>query len=634
MIALALIALPACALVVFRGRTLAAWAAATATIGLFAWLVSLRAPSVDPRLGLALAVGAQVVTFALFLVHGTSVRWSANRAAVIAAVAYAAAIPAMLQHPVDGDEPYYLLVADSIARDFDLDLSNQYRDAVLANAGRGDLVPFPDDPTGPAGEQYSRHEPFLALLLVPGYLAGGVAGAVATIALFGVLLVRSTARWMEDEGISSEAARLVFPFFALGPPVLFYATRIWPEVPAAFFFVESIRGMRELRAKRWAPALAGLVLLKLRFVPVAAGLLALLAFRRGTPRRKRIALGAGLLVLPLLLMWLAVGRPLSVHRLADLVPGGPDAYARGLAGLVADGMSGIAFQAPFFLFGLAAIAAWKRTPASFRMGLLASLPYLLLLAPRSEWFGGWAPPLRYVVFLMPVLALGAASVLSRVPRGAIALAAVWTAGLAVHGLVWPWRLFHIFNGENAAGEWLSARFDSDFSRLFPSFVRLNEVAWPGFAVIVVLIVWIGLRARSDSAVPPRPLLAPSLAALALVLVFQIGRAPASRVDFEDAHVVHRGGRLSPDLYTMMRWAYRGGWVVQGGESLSFLAREGRWTLHFVTGLGATFDLAGRPYRVHPAEGYQAVDVDVPADGRVELRCLTGAINLDRMVRRD
>ena len=54
-----------------------------------------------------------------------------------------------------------------------------------------------------------------------------------------------------------------------------------------------------------------------------------------------------------------------------------------------------------------------------------------------EWFGGWAPPLRYIVFLMPVLALGAASVWDRVSRGAIALVAAWTIGLVVHGLAFP-----------------------------------------------------------------------------------------------------------------------------------------------------------------------------------------------------
>ena len=75
------------------------------------------------------------------------------------------------------------------------------------------------------------------LLMIPGYLVGGLPGAIATIALFAALLTRSTVRLFEDEGIDDATTRAIFPFVALGPPILFYAARIWPEVPAAFCFV-------------------------------------------------------------------------------------------------------------------------------------------------------------------------------------------------------------------------------------------------------------------------------------------------------------------------------------------------------------------------------------------------------------
>src|SRR2546428_76381 len=47
------------------------------------------------------------------------VRWSANRAAIVAALFYAVAIPLMLRPPIDGDEPYYLLETESIVHDRD-----------------------------------------------------------------------------------------------------------------------------------------------------------------------------------------------------------------------------------------------------------------------------------------------------------------------------------------------------------------------------------------------------------------------------------------------------------------------------------------------------------------------------------
>lgn len=616
------IALAVLPLVVLRGRTLASFYATSLTICGFAWFLDRRGIAIDARLAfIALAV-IHVAALGLFIARGRSVRFSAGRAALIGAVLYALAIPAMLQHPPDGDEPYYLAITASIASDGDVDLRNQY--------AATHLVPQFGDPTGPHGEQYSRHEPFLPLLMLPGDLAGGVYGALATIALFGALLIRSTIRWMEDEGIDDAAIRAVFPFFALAPPVLFYATRVWPEVPAAFFFVEAIRGLRASRAQRWVPALLGLVLLKLRFALVAAGLIAAVlverrpSIRRLLASRRAILVAIAVIAAPLAVLALLTGDPTSVHSWRELGFVSWERYGRGFFGLLTEGMSGIPFRAPFYLFGLFAVVRWKETPRGFRMGMLASLIYLFYLFPRPEWFGGWAPPLRYVVFLMPVLALGAASMWHRLSRGAIAIVSAWTVGLVIHGLRYPSRHFHEFTGENPIGEWLSLLYQTDFSRLFPSFIRPNDARWIGVAVVLLLIT-VGLRRwKIDLAIP--------IFAIALAAGFTYGRRPGSVVEFEDTHVVHEGGKLYPDRYTIMRTEYRGGWVLEAGNAATFLARKGTYALQFITGLGATIEIGGQAVHVEPNVRYQTVLVRVPESGRVTLRCLSGAINADRMER--
>jgi hypothetical protein len=81
---------------------------------------------------------------------------------------------------------------------------------------------------------------------------------------------------------------------------------------------------------------------------------------------------------------------------------------------------------------------------------------------------------------------------------------------------------------------------------------------------------------------------------------------------------------------VLRTAERGGWVLQQGDSVSFLARAGEWRLDAITGLGATLELAGRAYVVEPSNDYRSISVVIPRTGRVTLRCLSGAINLDRM----
>jgi hypothetical protein len=619
LLAAAAIAAP---LILLRGRAFRRYFAIAIGGSLaFALLAAAARPlrvAVDPYLVAVSFAVLLAATFWLFvaLSDAHDVRWSAGRAAIVAGLFYVAAIPLMLRMPIDGDEPYYLLITESLVRDHDFDLANQYRDLAHSATGRTDLTPQLGDPIGPHGERYSRHEPFLPLLLVPGYLAGRLAGALITIALFGVLLARSTVRLFEDEGIDDATTRALFPFVALGPPILFYAVRIWPEVPAAFFFVEAVRGIRQRRARRWLPALFALVLLKLRFVLIAVMLLA-----RALRTRTQAAIAVGVLLVPLLLVWRT-----NVHGWQELLPGGPSAMVRGIFGLILDGAAGIAFQAPIYLIGLLALPRWSAAPPAFRLGITSSLLYLIYLVPRAEWHGGWSPPLRYIVVLMPVLALGCAAIWERVGAGTVAIIAAWTIALVVHGLTYPWRLFQIANGENFFGETLSTIWHSDFSRLFPSFIRLNFAAWAASGLLILgfgLSVW---RRRSRLRVPALP-----LAIIALALVFLIGRRPADRIEFEDAHVIHHGGELYPPQFQIQRFLFHGGWLLRVGDSVSVLARGGRSALLYAAPHEAMIQIGPRVYELPPTGTKSATaQIDIAADGRVEIRCLSGSIFLDRM----
>jgi hypothetical protein len=588
---------------------------------LFLLLAAIARPlhvHVPPHLAFVVLGVSVLAAFWAFLAltNPVHLRWSASRAAAAVALFYFAAIPVMLRTPIDGDEPFYLLVTESLVRDHDLDLTNQYADLPRSKVGRTDLVPQLGDPVGPRGEHFSRHEPFLALLMAPGYVIGGLPGATAIIALFGALLSRSIIRLFEEEGIDDATIRALFPLVAFGPPIFFYAVRIWPEVPAAFCFVEAVRGVRQRRPLRWATALFALVLLKLRFLFIAVVLLA-----RALRTRRQVAAALVIVAIPVVVVWSISGSPMNVHSWRELIPGTPRAMATGLFGLLLDGAAGILFQAPIYVFGIIALTRWRSMPAGFRLGMSCTMLYLLYLVPRSEWHGGWSPPLRYIVVFMPLLALGCAAMWPRIAAAPILAAIGWSMALVAHGLAYPWRLFHIANGENVVGETLSAIWHSDFSRLFPSFIRPNLAAIVASIVAVIVIVLF----RSGR------LANPMILALAIAAAFVSGRRPGDRIEFEDAHVIHRGGELYPHEYQVQRFFYRGGWVIRSGDALSFLARRGRSRLWYATGIPSVIQLGSDAYSLPPTRGsYGSIPVHLPRDGRVELRCLAGAVNLDRM----
>jgi hypothetical protein len=592
---------------------------------------------VDPYLTL---VGAGVLFLAIplgFLAFADDVRWSANRAFVIAVIGYALMIPLQLRTPIDGDEPYYLLMTESLVRDHDLDLSNQYRDIARSDVGRPDLLPQPGDPRGPHGEQYSRHEPFLPILLMPGYALAGLPGALAVVALFGALLARSTIRFLEDEGISDATTRVLFPLIAFGPPIVFYATRIWPEVPAAFCFVEAVRGIRQRRAPRWIAAIFALLLLKIRF-----GLLAVVLLIRVLRTKRQFAIAAAVIAVPLVVAWLISGNAMNTHSIRELLPSGAIFYWLGLFGLILDGAAGILFQAPLYALAILALPCWRSMPDGFRLGMSASLLYILYLIPRSEWHGGWSPPLRYIVVLMPILALGAAVMWERLGAGTRAVIALWTLMLVIHGAAFPWRLFHLATGENFIGESLSTIWQSDFSRLMPSFIRPNVAAVVGsvlLAIAMAITVILGTRASRPLAARdggrdarvPRVDAFPLLFAALLLVAFTYGRRPADRIEFEDAHVTHNGGEIFPAEWTVARFLYQGGWIVRRGDSMSFLANAGRSTIRYQSQTGATIEIGGHAF-VFPPTGsrYGYLSITLDATGRTPLRCIDGSANLDWM----
>ncbi len=602
--------------VLLRGRALLRYFSIAAGMwGLLAFLgIVVRAFNVDVDAYLAIVTTGVLQTALLWAIvafEKEDARWSASRAAFVVFLFYAAAIPLMTRTPPDGDEPFYILITESMVHDHDLDLTNQFHDLAHSATRRPDLKPQ-------LGDNMSRShlEPFLPLLLSPGYLAGGLEGVLLTMAIFGALLARSTVRLLEEEGCRDSTIRAIFPFVALGPPIVFYAIRVWPEVPGAWFFVEAVRGIRARRTRRWLPALLALVLLKLRFVLIAIVLLA-----RAMRRPRQFVIAAIVLALPLGAAWLLSGSATSAHDPHELIPGAGAAMVRALFGLILDGQQGIMFQAPVYMFGVIALTRWRSMSAGFRIGMSAATLYIFYLIPRAEWHGGWSPALRYIVIFMPVLALGAATLWERIDAGPIAVAAAWTIALVAHGMAFPWRLFHIANGESITGEVLSSIWHSDFSRLFPSYIRMNFAAYVA-AVLLVAMLIVFRTGRLAS---------PLVLAALLGGAFVLGRRPGQRIEFEDAHVLHEGGELYPYVFQVQRFLYRGGWILRAGDSLSFLAQRGNSLLQYQAAQGATVQLGTRAYVLPPTgAAYGSTTVEASEDGRVEMRCLAGAVNLDRM----
>ncbi len=495
-------------------------------------------------------------------------------------LAYLALVPWASSHrPPDGDEPYYLLIAHSLAYDLDAELANNYAAQDYRAFVDRALEPQPGDPVGRGGEQYSRHNLLLPLLLALPYRLAGLRGAQAALCALAAALVWATLRLARHYVAERPGpALLATAVLAFSAPLLLFSYQAWVEVAAALAAVVGLDGLRSATSREgapraaWAAVLAALLLLpllKLRFAPVAAGLL-LLALLRA--RQRRAALGrlvlALALVLAAILAFNAVrfGNPLKYQSfdVLHLYAGSVAAYVRGASGLFYDCAFGLFAVAPLWLLLLPALLL---RPLRLRALLLDALllcgPYLLAIVPRGEWYGAWSPPFRYGMVVLPFLALLLAPALAdrrrAGPRALLEGLGLVTLLLTVLWAVRPEWTFNHAHGRNHVLDFLSQELSADAARLVPSVVRPRAATswWPLATLAAVPLLWrLGRR-------PSRAHGWGAAAALVAFAAFlaAAGRLPTRIVELEDVWLARSGGELYPEPWVLARLRFRGAWAL-------------------------------------------------------------------------
>jgi hypothetical protein len=368
-----------------------------------------------------------------------------------------------------GDEPHYLLTAESIVSDHDVDLRDEY-----ATRAYRDWYPYVLERHGRLtnGQANEPHGIGFPLLIAPAYALGGplaVQLLMAAIAALAFALGGAIARRIVPEPWASGATLAC----GLSPPALAYATTVTPELTAgallAFASILALR-VRDLPRIRWvagaAIALAILPWLGLAFA--LPGAVVALAMVRWLRRRTR---SFGVLVTIEVLLFSAVmfvtindqlfggftptvadvpGRSIDDLGLSDIA----DRVPR-LAGLWIDRTYGMLRWAP--VLGLAFFALWllwrsrrdlisRALPEHREVEVAATLCALVcaaqvfvatFVAPTMAGF--WFPG-RYLIPALPLAVALVAWGLRHAPRTGFALIAVtivtsvwWYAELRIGG---------------------------------------------------------------------------------------------------------------------------------------------------------------------------------------------------------
>jgi hypothetical protein len=374
-----------------------------------------------------------------------------------------------------GDEPHYLMVAESLLRDGDLSLEQDYAEGRYRAFHDHPLVPH-FRVRGKHGEVFSLHALGLSLLILPAYALGGYPLVSFFMALLAALLARELrgliARTFADDALAEGAGWAL----ALSPPLIHYAGLVFTEIPAALIvatFLHRERGgePRPLRAAALGSMVAFLPWLNVR-LSVVVVILVLHALA-GRPRVR----AAGALLLPLAASALALAAyhwwlygfwdPRRVYgRRPEFSLAG---LGNGIPGLFFDQEFGLLVYAPVFALALPGLVSLLRHER--RLGvtsLTLAISMVLIAGSWPMWRGGFNPPARFLVPIVPALAVGVGEWLRRGPGAGAALLIGWGLWTGLTG-AWEPRVVHrdrdgtapLFRAYSGAEEW---------TRLLPGYV--------------------------------------------------------------------------------------------------------------------------------------------------------------------
>src|SRR5215218_4887815 len=210
---------------------------------------------------------------------------------VLAFVAYLAVYDAM-NPGTTGDEPHYLLVAESIAFDGDVDLRNDYasRERTLRVVNV-----FPLDYNVQAavykesGELRPLHGVGLPALLAPAVGLGGLTGARVVMVLIAALLAHQLYLLLADLGLRRRYRIAAWISVAFCMPVLPFTSQVYPELPGALIVILVLRIILRRPSSPWAlaagsAATAALFWLHVRYFPISFALLAGLLYAATSDR--------------------------------------------------------------------------------------------------------------------------------------------------------------------------------------------------------------------------------------------------------------------------------------------------------------------------------------------------------------
>ena len=410
-----------------------------------------------------------------------------------------------------GDEPHYLVMAQSLGREGDLDLRDNYAREDWREYRSGETRPHYAAPRAD-GRPFPGHAPGLPFVLAPVYAAGGRLACAIVLGLMVAGVGALAFRVAEGEGLS-RASALVAGLVAAGPPLSAYALHIYTEAAAT---LATFAAYALLRHGGTAPnALAAALACALPFlhprmaaVSVAIAVVGHLFRERGS----KVAFGGvtALGVAAYAAFWMSIhGTPTGLGMYGGVPDDASLNPLQAFLGLLFDRAYGLLPIAPVFVLLVLWSPVWSQgagEDARIRLSELVLVSAILLpVLFWRMWWGGQSPPARLIAPLTPFLALAlarlferASGTLRRATFGFVAFS--WS--LFLFAALQPERLLFINRRQRPTRIWDALWPGGPLDAVFPDLARPESSDWILGTVWLMALVLVAFVLRGRVSLRP------------------------------------------------------------------------------------------------------------------------------------
>jgi hypothetical protein len=423
--------------------------------------------------------------------------------------------------PPGGDEPHYLVISQAIQKYHTLDVRQVYENGDYRSYYPMWLGPGPHVSVG----AHSLHLPVHSiggpiLWLIPFMLLGrvGVMGFMLAVSL---LTVANIYWLLRELNIDKVYAVIVTLAFGVGTPLLTYSSMVFVEPIGALGCVYALRVLHRQQMRRRdlllsSAGLGALPWVHSRFMLFTVLLLGFIAYRifresRFTDRMRYVyGLGPAAVLLGVfeiynLVYWHSLN-PAANQASVDELPF-TRSPVHGLVGSLLDQESGLLLNFPIFFFVLPGLLlTLRRRYALLHIQVFALVvPYMVIVCTFKNWHGGYSPPARMVVVLLPLLAFYVAAALQRAHNWLVTAVAgicvMLALGLQTMAMLAPRAGFGGENGHSLVLEYIGGLIRHNLTHFEPSSFRPGQsrlfAYW--FAVVfgVAVVTWLIGRRHPD-----------------------------------------------------------------------------------------------------------------------------------------